>query len=227
MKFFAKSRGKIGELYLYDEINTFFGISPAAVTEALKSLGKVDDLHVYVDSPGGNVFAGITIHNLLKRFEARKVVFVDGIAASIASYIAMAGDEIRIASNGRIMIHDAWGVVAGNARELRDVADKLDSVTGTIRDAYVAKTGKPEAEVKALMEAETWMTAEQATELGFADSIEEMVSSKVENSESTLYDKYKNTPPDIRRSASAVSAKIARANIRTEMFLRDIPKKTA
>lgn len=227
MKFFAKSRGKIGELYLYDEINMYFGITPTAVTDALKALGSVDELHVYIDSPGGNVFAGITIHNLLKRFEAKKIVFIDGIAASIASYVVMAGDEVRIASNGRMMIHDAWGYVAGNARELRAIADKLDSVTGTIREAYVARTGRPDSEVKAWMEDETWMTASEALANGFADSIEEMTAAKVEDNTSALYAKYRNTPADVQKRASSASSLIARANMKTEIFLRDIPAKAA
>src|SRR5690606_16890660 len=127
----------------------------------------------YINSPGGDVFAGQAILSMLKRHSARKVVYVDGLAASAASIVAMAGDTIRMPRNAMMMIHNAWTITAGNANDLREVADALDRVSETMIAAYAEKTGLDRDEIKALLDAETWMTAEEAVEKGFANEIEE------------------------------------------------------
>jgi ATP-dependent Clp protease protease subunit len=117
--FFAKAKGKTGDLYIYEDIGSgwFGGIGPNDVKEALDEVGSVDTLNIYINSPGGSVFDGMAIYNQLKRFAARKVVHIDGIAASIASVIAMAGDEIVCAPNAMMMIHDPFGIAAGTAKD--------------------------------------------------------------------------------------------------------------
>lgn len=168
---------KIGELLLYGEISevSWWGdeVTPKQFREELEALGDIEELRVYINSPGGDVFAGQAILSMLKRHGARKVVYVDGLAASAASIVAMAGDVVRMPRNAMMMIHNVWTIVAGDANELRDVADALDRITESVVAAYEEKTGLDRDEIKRMMDAETWMTAEEAVELGFADEIEE------------------------------------------------------
>jgi len=137
MKFFAKAAGKKAELFLYDAIGADYfgdGITAKSVADALAEFTPKADLDIYINSPGGSVFDGIAIYNQLARWGGKKTVHIDGIAASIASVIAMVGDEIKIAENGLFMIHSAWGITVGNAAEMRKYADSLDKINGTILD---------------------------------------------------------------------------------------------
>lgn len=168
---------KIGEVLLYGEIGAykFWGdeVIPKEFKEELDALGDVDELRVFINSPGGDVFAGQAIHSMLKRHPAHVSVYVDGLAASIASVIAMAGDTVIMPLNAMMMIHQPWTWASGNAEDFRRLADDLDKVAESIVAAYESKTGLDRDEIVALMDAETWMTAEEAVELGFADRIEE------------------------------------------------------
>lgn len=175
--FQAAAEPKVGELLLYGEIAdfTWWGdeVTPRQFKEDLDALGDIDELRIYINSPGGDVFAGQAILSMLKRHSARKVVYVDGLAASAASVVAMAGDLIRMPRNAMMMIHNVWTFVAGDANRLREMADNLDRISETVVAAYQEKTGLDVDEIKRMMDAETWMTAEEAVELGFADKIEE------------------------------------------------------
>lgn len=167
----AAAKG-VGEIFIYDDIgDSWDGTTAKGFAKELKGLGAVKELRVYINSAGGSVFDGVAIFNQLTRHKARKVVQVDGLAASIASVIAMAGDEIAIAANGMMMIHDPWAFALGTAAEMRKMADSLDKVGETILGTYARRTGGDEAEIKAMMADETWLTAEEALELGFADTI--------------------------------------------------------
>lgn len=168
---------KVGELLLYGEISevSWWGdeVTPKQFREELEALGDIEELRVYINSPGGDVFAGQAILSMLKRHSAYKVVYIDGLAASAASIVAMAGDVIRMPRNAMMMIHNVWTIVVGDANELREVADALDRITESVVAAYEEKTGLDRDEIKRMMDAETWMTAEEAVELGFADEIED------------------------------------------------------
>lgn len=167
-----EAAGTEASLYIYDFVGQDFwgeGVSARSVQKDLEALKDIEVLHVYINSPGGDVFDGVTIFNLISRVRARKVVHIDGLAASIASVIAMAGDEIEIASNGMMMIHDPWAFAMGSADELRKTADVLDTIRDTIAGTYVARTGGARDEIVALMADETWMDADEAVERGFAD----------------------------------------------------------
>ena len=166
--FTVRAKNKRGELYLYGDIDPDFGIAAKDILAEIKKLGTIDGLDTYINSPGGSVFEGVAIHNIIDR-QPNTVVHIDGLAASAASIVAMAGDEIRIAENGMIMIHDPWTFAMGNAAELRDLADTLDQIGGTLRDTYVRRTGQEADEVARMMAEETWMTAEEVVALGFAD----------------------------------------------------------
>lgn len=214
MNFFAKSKGKRGEIYIYEGIGEgwFGGITAKTFADALRDLGKVDALDIYVNSPGGSVFDGIAIYNQIRRFSGERIIHIDGIAASIASVIAMAGDEINIASNGTVMIHDPWGAAFGTAEAVRKTADTLDQVRDTILDTYVAKTGGKKDQISEWMAAETWMTADQAIERGFATKKTEDKNVKASF---PMLDKFKNTPQQLRTASRETQAIIARMQMRT------------
>ena len=165
------ARGSKAEIYLYGIIGeTWFeeGVGAKQVAEDLKKLGNVKAIDVRINSEGGDVFQGMTIYSLLTQHGAKITVYVDGLAASAASFIAMAGSEINISEAAFMMVHNARGGVWGEADDMRRRADLLDTVTGQIRDIYVARTDKTEAQIKAWMDAETWFTGKEAVENGFA-----------------------------------------------------------
>lgn len=164
---------KRGEIWLYDQVGEGFfgGMSAKTFTQELHKLGQVDTINLHINSPGGSVFDGVAIYNALKQHPARVEVDVDGIAASIASVIAMAGDEIRMASNSMMMIHDPSGFAMGGSKEMRKTADLLDQIKTTIIDTYSRRTGQKDHELAAMMAEETWMTAAEAADKGFADVV--------------------------------------------------------
>lgn len=159
------------EILIYDGIGQDFwgdGVTAKGFDKELKALGSPKNITVRINSGGGDVFDGIAIYNALSRHSARKTVCVDGLAASIASVIAMAGDEIIMGDGTFLMIHNAWSFAIGNAAEMRRTADLLDSVSGQISSIYVNRTGQSEKAVRAMMDAETWMDAADAVSKGFA-----------------------------------------------------------
>ncbi len=170
-------------VYLYDEIG-FFGI---AADEFVRDLNKIKagTIHLRVNSPGGSVFDGTTIYNAIKQHKSKVVAHVDGLAASIASVIVMGADEVQMAENAFMMVHEPWSMVMGNADGLRAEADLLDKVRDTIAKTYMNKSGKESEEINDLMNAETWMTAQEAVAFGFADSIYEET---LEKAQVTLFD---------------------------------------
>ena len=132
---------------------------------------NVSQINIFINSYGGSVFEGTAIYNQLKRHPANKTVYIDGFACSIASVIAMAGNEVVMPRNTLMMIHNMWMGACGNAAELRKAADDLDVINQAGRNAYLDKAGdKLDAELlEQMMEAETWLTAEQCVEYGLAD----------------------------------------------------------
>ena len=167
----------VGELTLYGEISShsWWGdeITPKAFKDDLDALGDVSEIHVFINSPGGDVFAGQAIHSMLKRHKAKIVMYVDGWAASIASVVVMAGDVVIMPKNAMMMIHNPWTIAMGDAKAFRKLADDLDQVRESIVTTYHDKTGKSREEIIALLDKETLLTADEAVELGFADQIEE------------------------------------------------------
>lgn len=190
-------------VYIYDEIG-MFGVTAKMFQRALADNGaseKSTPLDVFINSPGGDVFTGIAIHNILSRYD-RVRVHVDGLAASIASVIAMAGQEIIMPENAMMMIHNPWGVVAGDADELRGTADVLEKVQSQIAGIYAAKTGRSVDQCLADMNAETWLTGAEAVELGYADSLSRAV---LLNACCDL-SKFKNFPEKVRNAFTGKQA---------------------
>jgi ATP-dependent Clp protease protease subunit len=173
-----KAKGNnTGDLMLYGDIAdaTWWGdeVTPKDFKADLDSLGNISDLNVYINSGGGDVFAGQAIYSMLKRHNATVNVYVDGLAASIASIIAMAGDKVIMPKNAMLMVHNPWTGGMGNANDFRKLADDLDKIGESLISVYQDKTGMEKEKIIELLDAETWMTAEEAVANGFADEIEE------------------------------------------------------
>lgn len=162
------------DIYIYDEIGGW-GISARRFTEDLLSLGNLSHINLHIHSPGGEVFDGIAIYNQLKNHSATITVYIDGLAASMASVIAMVGDTVIMPKNAMMMIHKPWGVSWGDANDMREYADLLDKLENVLIPAYVAKTGKTTEEMTAMLEQETWLDGDECVEHGFADKVIEPV----------------------------------------------------
>lgn len=174
--FGVRSAGAVTEIELYDEIG-FWGVSASDFRERLRDV-KGGTIKLSINSPGGDVFDGIAIYNDLKSHAARVEVHVTGLAASAASLIAMAGDSITVASNAFLMIHNAWTVAIGDKAELRQVADVLAQIDGSLAETYAARTGQAIGDVVAMMDAETWLNGDEAKAKGFADATGPEASAK-------------------------------------------------
>ncbi|EFC2125766.1 Clp protease ClpP [Escherichia coli] len=158
------------EISIYEEIGGF-GITAKQFAEDLKALGDVSHIDLRIHSPGGDVFEGIAIYNLLRNHPAEITVYIDGVAASMASVVAMAGDRVVMPENAMMMIHKPWGISGGNAGDMRDYADFLDKVETVLVPAYARKTGKSAQEITAMLEDETWMDGKECLKHGFADEL--------------------------------------------------------
>jgi len=158
------------EVYIYDEIDPFWGISAESFSAEIRDITALE-IDVHINSPGGSMYDGIAIYNILRSHPAKVNVFIDSVAASIASLIALAGDRVEIAETGTFMIHDPYTVVGGDAEALRHAADVMDKFKEIAVSVYRDKTGKPADELSELMSAETWLNANEALEMGFVDGI--------------------------------------------------------
>lgn len=146
------------------------GVTAKRVAAALRRIGQ-RDVTVVINSPGGDYFEGLAIYNALRDHPARVTVKVLGIAASAASVIAMAGDEVQVARAGFLMIHNTWVLAAGDRHALRDVADWLEPFDAAAVDIYAARTGIAPGEIGQMLDRETWIGGAKAVEDGWADSL--------------------------------------------------------
>ncbi len=187
-----RARGTGAEVAIYDEIGAY-GVSAKGFLAELGALPEGAPVDLRLNSPGGSVFDAVAIYNALKRHAGPITIWIDGIAASAASYIAMAGDEIVMPENAFLMIHDPSGLAVGTAGDMRAMAEALDKIAGSLVRGYAAKTGKPDDEVAALMAAETWFDAAEAVAAGFADRLAEPVRM------AARFDigRFRNAPPDL------------------------------
>lgn len=182
-------------LYIYDDVTderydwwtgTENESNSRYIADRLAEHPTAEKINVYINSYGGDVKEGVAIYSLLKRCSARVFTFIDGFACSVASLIAMVGDEITIGENAMMMIHHAWWPVCGNPSELRKSADDLENIDKSATDTYLKRSGgklTPE-KLSELLDAETWLNAEQCIEYGLADKIagrEEDEETKAQN----------------------------------------------
>lgn len=184
--------GDVANVNIYGDISSWEydgSVSARSLSEELEKLNGVSRINVFVNSYGGEVAEGLAIYNALKRHKAKVVTYCDGFAASIASVIFMAGDERVMNDSSLLMIHNAWTYCAGNAEELRKQADDLEKITQASIVAYKAHSTLTEEEIKALMDAETWILPEEAISYGFATSIETAEKAAAsQNAKRSLFD---------------------------------------
>jgi len=158
------------EIHFNDLIDDWFGISASMIVEALIAAGGRDVL-VHLNSPGGMVTEGLSIHSQFKQYAGKVTMRVEGIAASAASFMMLAADEVLIEPNALVMIHDAWDVTAGPASEHRKTADLLDKISDSIASMYAGKAGGDAADWRTVMLEETWYVGQEAVDAGLADAI--------------------------------------------------------
>jgi ATP-dependent Clp endopeptidase proteolytic subunit ClpP len=194
-----RARASGTEVLIYDEIGAY-GVSAKGILAELGALPDDAPIDLRLNSPGGSVFDAVAIFNALKRHAGPITVWIDGIAASAASYIAMAGDEIVMPENAFLMIHDPAGLVMGTAEDMRATAEALDKVKGSLIQGYASKSGKAEEEIATLMAAETWLDANEALALGFIDRIAEPVKLAA----SFDMARFRNAPPEVVEAIETV-----------------------
>lgn len=190
------------DLELYDEIGESTdwwtgktsGISAESITQFLKENQDVDTVNLHINSNGGLVFEGITIHNILKGSDKTVNVIIDGLAASIASVIAMCGDTVKMYPTSQMMIHNCWTYGCGNANDFRKLADQMDKIMDSSRIAYLskAKDKLTEEKLKELLDNESYLTAQECFDLGLCDEIIGVDTSKKEEGKA---DKEKDDEP--------------------------------
>ncbi|MEK1889436.1 MAG: ClpP-like prohead protease/major capsid protein fusion protein [Phyllobacterium sp.] len=190
----ALARGSV-EILLYDEIGAW-GITPQQFAKDLKAAGDVKQINLRIHSPGGDVFGGIAIFNLLKSHPANIDVFIDGLAASMASVIAMVG-TVHIPENAMMMVHRPWGIQGGDADDMRRYGDLLDKVEGQLIAAYVDKTGQTPEAIATLLKNTTWMTGREAVEAGFADHVTEPLAAAAQLT-SKRFKEFENMPDSLK-----------------------------
>lgn len=203
-KWFNLSRAE-GEnklvVYIYDVIDSFWGQSAKDFVQNVIAHDDISEIELHINSPGGSVFDGFAIYNFLRNHAANVTTYVDGMAASIASVIALAGDKVIVPENAYLMIHSPWMLTQGNASELLKDVEFLDKMTGTIADIYAAKTGMDREEILSLMEAETWMDGKDSLERHFAD---ELIPAIQIAAQYRLTENYSNTPPAVKAMLAAL-----------------------
>lgn len=167
----AKAGGTETELFIYDDIGAW-GVTASDFVRDLSAV-KSARIVLRINSRGGDVFDGFAIYNSIKKHPAAVATHIEGLAASISSVIALAGDTVDMAENAFFMVHNPYTISVGDAANMRKTADVLDKIRGSIVDAYAAKTGLGAAEVEALMDEESWYTAREARKMGFVDAVME------------------------------------------------------
>jgi ATP-dependent Clp protease, protease subunit len=187
-----RARASGTEVLIYDEIGAY-GVTAKGFLAELGALPDGVSIDLRLNSPGGSVFDAVAIFNALQRHAGTITVWIDGIAASAASYIAMAGDEIVMPENAFLMIHDPSGLVMGTAADMREMADTMDKIAGSMIRGYAARSGRSEDEIAALMTAETWFDAQDALAAGLATRMAEPVRIAA----SFDIGRFRNAPPSL------------------------------
>ena len=179
---------------LFDVIDDYYGVSATAFVSALNGI-KSGDIALHINSPGGDVFSARAMVAAISAHPSTITAYIDGLAASAASYVAVACDKVVMQKGSMLMVHRASSIVWGNSADMVETAGLLDKIDATIASDYARKTGKPEAEMMTLMSNETWLNADESLDMGFADSVIENKKGKAKNTWNLTA--YKNAPPPI------------------------------
>lgn len=170
---------------LFDIIDDYYGVSASAFVAAINAV-KDGDIALHINSPGGDVFAARAMVAAIAAHPSTITAYIDGLAASAASYVATACDSVVMQAGSMMMVHCASSIVWGNSADMVEMAGLLDKIDLTIASDYSRKTGKPAEEMMALMSAETWMTSAEAVENGFADKVIENEKGKAPSNKWSL-----------------------------------------
>lgn len=169
----GKATDAVAEVYIFDEIGAY-GISAQEFITEMKEY-KDTPVNLRINCIGGDVFDGMAMYNIIKKREAKTTAYIEGIAASMGSVIALAADEVVMAENSLFMIHNAWGGAMGGAEDMRKTASVLEKISGEIASIYKRKTRLSLDRINDMMDEETWLNAEEAYELGFVDTISDSI----------------------------------------------------
>lgn len=196
----ALNDGK-AEIFIYSDIGYDWWEDKSTAqlfAEELKNLGDVSSIDLHINSNGGDVFDGQAIHSLIKNHKGFVTAYIDGLAASIATVIAMGADKVIMPKNAMMMIHNAWTGLYGNANDLRKMADDLDHINDTIVNTYLAKVKDKtdEATIRDLMNKESWLNAEECLSLGLCDEVSEPVKMAACLTKEQAH-KFKNAPKEL------------------------------
>ena len=173
----SNKTGETPSVYLYGVIgDEYGGITSDQFRKELAEIPKQKPLNLHIHSEGGSVFEGIAIFNQLKQRQSKISVTVDGLAASAASFVAMAGNTITMSQHSWMMIHEAHGIAMGRARDFRAAADHIEAMNSEIISIYKARWKGSEDELRAALDAETWLDSESAVAAGLADSVSDSLS---------------------------------------------------
>jgi ATP-dependent Clp protease protease subunit len=168
-----KKSPELAEVEIFGEIDDFWGVGPSAFKAALDKVKDAKSIKLLLNSPGGSVFDGLAIHSMLAAYRDKLDIEVIGVAASIASIIALAGRKLTMAAGSFYMIHNPLTIMMGDAADLRKTADILDKMKGNFVEIYKTKSGKTDKDISDMMDSETWLTDKEAVEAGFADATED------------------------------------------------------
>lgn len=179
---FKNQANGTAEIYIYDEIG-YWGVTAQDFINELKDV-DAESIDLHLNTPGGEVFDGLAIYNSLKDHKAKVTTYVDSLAASAGSFIAMAGDTVIMQKTAQLMIHDGMTLAVGNADDLTQLIDRLNATSDILASIYADKAGGSVSEWRTKMKAETWFNAEEAVKAGLADSINgvDTEESKTDNS---------------------------------------------
>ncbi len=202
------------EILLYDEIG-FCGITADDFRRELVGIDAAT-IHLRISSPGGSVFDGMAIYNALREHPARVITHIDGLAASMASVVAMAGDEVRMAESSFLMVHEPWTITIGNAEQLRKDAALLDKIGDVAASVYAAKSGASLDDVQAWMAEETWFNGGEAAAAGLVDAVENVIEEEDAAARvAALFDLsiFANTPDALRVAGSETPQEPSRRDL--------------
>ncbi|MDR6447683.1 ATP-dependent protease ClpP protease subunit [Paraburkholderia terricola] len=193
----------VAEIRIYDEIGFWGTDAKTFIAQLDAAAASATEVIVAVNSPGGDVFDAFAIYNALRRYAGKVTARVDGVAASAAGLVVMAGDQVVMPENAMLMIHNPWTIALGSAADLRSTADMMDKARDGILAAYRRKSGQTDEELTAMMDAETWLTALEAQSLGFCDVIEEPVRLAASTNAAGLLARFRNPPEPVQALVAA------------------------
>lgn len=213
----ALNDGK-AEIFIYSDIGYDWWEDKSTAqlfAEELKNLGDVSSIDLHINSNGGDVFDGQAIHTLIKNHKGFVTAYIDGLAASIATVIAMGADKVIMPKNAMMMIHNAWTGLYGNANDLRKMADDLDHINDTIVNTYLAKVKDKtdEATIRDLMDKESWLNAEECLSLGLCDEVSEPVKMAACLTKEQAH-KFKNAPKELIKEDYEFQSELAKQYVK-------------